>query len=84
MFDKKFIDEMCSELLASLPLQAKVFEKELHDNLNKLMQSLFDKLDLVSREEFDVQKKVLLRTRKKVEELENLVAQYSKEKESSD
>jgi hypothetical protein len=48
--------------------------KDLEKNLRAVLQSVFSKLDLVTREEFDVQQAVLLRTREKLEALEAKVA----------
>ena len=43
---------------------------DLEDNINALLKSTFTKMDLVNREEFDVQTEVLKRTRSKLETLE--------------
>ena len=50
----------------------------VRDNLRAAASSAFDKMDLVSSEEFEVQKRVLLRTREKLEQLELQVAQLEK------
>lgn len=67
MLDPKMLDELgakMSALLAASP--AKDFEK----NAKAVMAGFFAKLDLVTREEFDVQAEVLTRTREKLKELE--------------
>ena len=46
------------------------YTKDIESNFKAILASVFSKLDLVSREEFDVQQKVLLATRKKLEALE--------------
>jgi ubiquinone biosynthesis accessory factor UbiK len=72
MAQAKFIDDITaklSELLAQSPV--KDFEK----NARAMLASMFAKLDLVTREEFDVQSQVLLRTREKLDELERRVAE---------
>ena len=51
----------------------------LRDNLRAAASSAFEKMDLVSTEEFEVQKRVLLRTREKLELLEKQVAQLEKQ-----
>ena len=43
---------------------------DLEDNINALLKSTFTKMDLINREEFDVQTEVLKRTRSKLETLE--------------
>lgn len=43
--------------------------------IQQLILAVIQKMDLVTREEFDIQKRVLLKTRKKVEQLEKLLEQ---------
>lgn len=52
---------------------------DIEKNLRAGLQSVFAKLDLVTREEFDVQQEVLLRTRAKLEALEAKVAELEKQ-----
>jgi len=71
MQNPKFLDEITAKLneaAANSPL--KDFEK----NARALLSQGFARLDLVTREEFDVQSELLARTRQKVEELEARVA----------
>jgi BMFP domain-containing protein YqiC len=63
-------------------MQAKVSEllkqspaKDIERNVKSLLNSGFNRLDLVTREEFDVQAQVLARTREKLEALEKRVAE---------
>lgn len=51
----------------------------VRDNLRAAANSAFEKMDLVSSEEFEVQKRVLLRTREKLDQLELQVAQLEKQ-----
>jgi BMFP domain-containing protein YqiC len=51
---------------------------DLEKNLRALLVSFFARLDLVTREEFDVQRQVLLRTREKLERLEARVAELER------
>lgn len=72
MINSKFLDEMSakmSELIANSPL------KDVEKNTRAMMNSMFTKMDLVTREEFDVQSQVLARTREKLEALEKRVAE---------
>jgi BMFP domain-containing protein YqiC len=72
MADTRFFDEMdrrLREILARSPAA------DLEKNLRALMQSALGRLDLVTREEYDVQREVLLRTRAKLEALEAKVAE---------
>jgi len=50
----------------------------VRENLRAAANSAFEKMELVSSEEFEVQKRVLLRTREKLDLLENQVAQLEK------
>lgn len=71
MLNPKLLDEMTarvSSLLASTPAG------EVEKNLRAALAGLFAKLDLVTREEFDVQREVLARTREKLATLETRVA----------
>lgn len=76
MAGPRFLDELgakLSELAASNP--ARDFEK----NAKALLGSAFGKLDLVTREEFDVQRDVLVHARQKLVELEERVAELESE-----
>ena len=69
--DNRVLDEVSkkiNELLANTPAA------EVQKNLRALLQSTFAKLDLVTREEFDVQRAVLLRAREKITQLEARLA----------
>ena len=52
---------------------------DLEDNINALLKSTFTKMDLVNREEFDVQTEVLKRTRSKLETLEAKIIDLEQE-----
>ena len=72
MLNPKLLDEMSSRvssLLASTPAG------DIEKNLRAALGSLFAKLDQVTREEFDVQREVLARTRAKLQALEARVAE---------
>ncbi|MGO8753908.1 MAG: accessory factor UbiK family protein [Gallionellaceae bacterium] len=78
MFNPKFLDEISAklnEVVANSP--AKDFEK----NARALLAQGFAKLDLVTREEFDVQAQLLSRTRQKLAELEARVAALEAQRE---
>ena len=73
MIDTKIFDEMARKFTDNLPPALKNMQSELEKNFRAAMQSGFQKMDLVTREEFDAQAKVLERTRKKVETLQKQV-----------
>lgn len=75
MQNPRFLDQIgsrISEVLANSP--AKDVEKNMRANLS----ALFTKLDLVTREEFNIQAKVLERTREKLTRLESQLADLEK------
>ncbi|TLY48522.1 MAG: accessory factor UbiK family protein [Gammaproteobacteria bacterium] len=74
MFDTKFIDDTVKRLSESLPPGLNKFKKDLEKNFRAVLQSMLTKLDLVTREEFDIQKKVLAKTRSKLNALEKQIA----------
>lgn len=73
MLDPKIFDEMTKKFNDSLPPALKNMQSELEKNLKSAIISTFHKMDLVTREEFDVQVKVLERTRAKVEKLQKQI-----------
>ncbi len=68
--DKQFIDDLANRLANAVPPGVKSLQDDLERNFRGLLQSGFAKLDLVTREEFDVQTRVLERTRQKLTALE--------------
>ena len=81
MPQKRIFDDISarvSEVLAKSPA------KDIEKNLRGMLSSAFSRLDLVTREEFDVQAKVLARTREKLVALETRVAELEKGLESQD
>lgn len=70
--EQKLLDEINERVKAVL---AQGPAADLEKNLRAMLGGLFGRLDLVTREEFDVQREVLLRTRAKLAELERKVAE---------
>ena len=71
VIDSKTIDQFMSALSRFLPKGPKDVEK----NLRAALQGAFDRLNLVSREEIEVQEQVLARTRARLQELEKKIAE---------
>lgn len=67
------LNRRIGEVLASTPA------KDVEKNLRALLSATFSRLDLVTREEFDVQQGVLQRTREKLEQLEARVTELEKQ-----
>lgn len=74
MIDPKKIEEMARQIHNALPPGIKSLGEEVDKKVKQVLQSQLNKLDMVSREEFDVQTKVLLRTREKLTALEEKLA----------
>ena len=64
------IKELIEGILDILPKNTKDMKDDVKDNLKILLNDYLRKIDVVTREEFDVQKEVLLRTRKELDDLE--------------
>lgn len=75
MIDAKTLDDMAKKLSELLPPNAKNLHEDLKTQFKQVLQTGLSKMDLVTREEFDVQAKVLARTRERVEALEKIVAE---------
>ena len=65
------IEELARRLVEALPQGLKNMREDLEKNFRGVLTSGLDKMDLVSREEFDVQRAVLERTREKLQQLED-------------
>ena len=72
--DLAHIDELARRLSSLVPGSLRDSREELQQNFKSVLQTGLGKLDLVTRDEFDVQRAVLLRTRDKLNELERAVA----------
>ena len=70
--ERRLLDEVNDRVKAVL---AQSPAADLEKNLKALLASFFSRLDLVTREEFDVQREVLSRTRAKLQELEAKLAE---------
>jgi len=68
------LDQMVKGILGELPEGLKTLQGDLEKHLQIALRHGLHKLDLVTRDEFDVQQSVLSRTREKLEELEKTVA----------
>ncbi len=75
MLDPKLLDDLTRRLAGAMPPAAKAMQADMEKNLRATVQAALAKLDLVTREEFDVQTKVLARSRAMIEQLEKQVAE---------
>jgi len=70
MIDLGKIDEIVTRLSEAMPTGARRIQQDLEARFRAVLTSAFEKMDLVTREEFDIQNRVLERTRLKLEALE--------------
>lgn len=68
----KVLDELSAKLKQAVDASP---AKDIEKNIRAVLAGVFSRLDLVTREEFDVQREVLLRTREKLVDLERTVAE---------
>ena len=83
MFAPKQLEDLAKSLMAALPSSLQNLEKDIQQQFKEILQSTFSRLDLVTRDEFDVQVKVLARTREKVDALQSHVDALLKEKSNN-
>ena len=72
-FDPRLIDDLARRLAGSVPEGVQALRRDLEQNFKGVLQAGLARVDLVTREEFDVQSAVLRRTREKLTELERRV-----------
>ncbi|MEO5962441.1 MAG: accessory factor UbiK family protein [Thermomonas sp.] len=77
MIDLAQLDELARRLSSLVPPGLREGREELQQNFKSVLQTGLGKLDLVTREEFEVQRAVLARTREKLEALERSLAELA-------
>jgi len=75
MLNMKLIDDLARQISETIPAGMKELQGDVTKNIRTLLEGTLAKLDLVTREEFDAQSKVLARTRNKLEQLEKTIAE---------
>lgn len=83
MFNPQKLEEIAKQISDAVPAGVKNFGEETERKIKQVLQAQLGKLDLVSREEFDVQTHVLLRTREKLAEMETRFAELEKKLEQN-
>ena len=81
--DPRFIDDLAKRLSAAVPPGVSAIRRDVEDNFKAVLQSALARLDLVSRQEFDVQAAVLRRTREKLEGLEARLSVWEKDRNTA-
>ena len=83
MVDPKQLDELAEKVSRVIPKGVKSMPQDIEKNIRAVLQNAFDKMNLVSREEFEIQSAVLERTRAKLEALEQQVIELEKQLETA-
>lgn len=84
MLDPKKLEDIARQIADSVPPGFKNMAEEAEGKIKQVLQAQLSKLDLVTREEFDIQTQVLIKTREKLEAMEvrlaKLEAQHAADK----
>ncbi len=75
MLDPKKLEDIAKQITDAVPPGVKSVAEGVETKVKQVLQSQLSRLDFVSREEFDVQSQVLIRTREKLELLEARIAE---------
>lgn len=75
MFNPQKLEDIAKQVTDAMPASVKNLGEEVDRKIKQVLQAQLGKLDMVSREEFDVQTHVLLRTREKLAAMENKLAE---------
>jgi len=75
MIDPKKIEQIARQVHESMPKGIRDLGDDVEKKVRQILQSQLTRLDMVSREEFDIQTQVLLRTREKLALLEQRLSQ---------
>jgi hypothetical protein len=78
MLDPKLLDDLSRRVADGMPRGFQVLQEDLQRNLRATLESTLGRLNLVTREEFEVQQAVLARTREKLSALEARVVELEK------
>ena len=82
MIDLEKLDDLARRLSNLVPPSLREGREELQQNFRTVLQTGLAKLDLVTREEFEVQRAVLLRTREKLDDLQKQVADLEAQRDT--
>ena len=69
-FDSTTLDDLARRLADSVPESVRAFGRDLESNFKAVLQAQLAKLDLVTRQDFEVQSAILVRTQARLAELE--------------
>jgi len=83
MIDTKKIEQLARQVHEAMPKGVREFGDDVEKKIRQVLQAQLTRMDLVNREEFDVQTQVLLRTREKLAALEQRLAQLESQGSST-
>ena len=75
MLDPKKLEELAKQIADAIPPGVKNMAEGVEGRAKTVLQSQLSKLDLVTREEFDIQSQVLIRTREKLDAMESRISE---------
>lgn len=78
MENKNTFDDLAKKITDLLPGNIQQMQQDLESSIKALLQSSLSRMNLVSREEFDIQSALLARTREKLDQLEKQLAEIEK------
>lgn len=79
MVDKKTLDEIARKLAEAIPPGVQAVRADIEKNFRAVLQGAFSRLDLVTRDEFEMQQALLSRTREKLDGLIQRLAELETE-----
>jgi len=75
MIETKLLDDLARRLAAAMPRGLTAFQQDIEKNLRAGLETMFQRLDLVTREEYEVQAALLARSHEKLTILEARLAE---------
>lgn len=80
MLDPKLFDDISRRVSEGMPRGFQTLQEDFERNLRAALEAALRRMNLVSRDEFEIQQAVLLRTREKLEALERRVAELERKR----
>ena len=77
--DTQALDEIVRKISSAIPDDLKTAKQNLEKNARSAAEGVFQRLDLVTREEFDVQSKMLSKSQQRIKELEQRIKELEQE-----
>ena len=79
LLNLKNLEKIASKIGSALPNESSHLKEEVKNTARPIISAILKKMDFVTQEEFDIQKAVLEKTRRKLEELERKIASIENE-----